>query len=198
METPKAGDRVFDKTYNILIGSNKVALEACRNKANELNINAVIIEDQLQGDTSKIADYIVTTSLKFKNDKDQVKPLCLLFGGETTVRMTGNGTGGRNQHLALQISLLLHDLNGVTILCAGTDGNDGPTDAAGAVVDSLTIPEALLRDIDAEKYLSEFDSYHFFKKTGGHIITGPTMTNVMDIDCSFNRIEKKHPNPKYY
>jgi len=181
METPKPGDPIFDTTYNILAGSNKKALEACRTKAIDLNINAVIIDDQLQGDTSAVADYIVATSLKFKNDNNEIKPVCLLFGGETTVRMTGKGTGGRNQHLALLVSLQLRDLSGITVLAAGTDGNDGPTDAAGAVVDSTTIQKALMKDLDAEKYLADFDSYHFFKKAGGHIITGPTMTNVMDL-----------------
>jgi glycerate-2-kinase len=76
---------------------------------------------------------------------------------------------------------LLQDKPGITILSAGTDGNDGPTDAAGAVVDSYTITEAVSKNIDPQKYLSEFDSFHFFMKAGGHIITGPTMTNVMDI-----------------
>jgi hydroxypyruvate reductase/glycerate 2-kinase len=180
-ETPKPGDAVFEKTYNILAGSNKMALEACRIKAVDQNINAVIIDDQLQGDTTDVADYIVATALKFKNDNDEIKPVCLLFGGETTVRMTGKGKGGRNQHLALLASLQLRDLPGITILSAGTDGNDGPTDAAGAVVDSLTIKEASSKGLDAEKFLSDFDSYHFFKKAGGHIITGPTLTNVMDL-----------------
>jgi len=180
-ETPKPGDPIFDKTYNILAGSNKTALEACRAKAIDVNINAVIIDDQLQGDTITVSDYIVATALKFKNDNDEIKPVCLLFGGETTVRMTGKGTGGRNQHLALLASLKLRDLPGITVLSAGTDGNDGPNDAAGAVVDSTTIQKALSKGLDAEKYLSDFDSYHFFKKAGGHIKTGPTMTNVMDL-----------------
>jgi glycerate-2-kinase len=89
--------------------------------------------------------------------------------------------GGRNQYLALLCAKMLQNYPGITILSAGTDGTDGPTDAAGAVVDSDTIPGALLKNIDYEKYLGEFDSYHFFKKAGGQIITGPTMTNVMDI-----------------
>jgi glycerate 2-kinase len=180
-ETPKPGDDIFDKTYNILIGSNKTALEAARIKAGDLNVNAVIIDDQLQGDVSTIAGYLVETSLKFQNDDDEVKPVCLLFGGEATVKMTGKGVGGRNQHLALLSSVLLERRKGITILSAGTDGNDGPTDAAGAVVDSGTITDAVSKNIDAEKYIAEFDSYHFFKKAGGHIITGPTMTNVMDL-----------------
>ncbi len=95
--------------------------------------------------------------------------------------MTGSGMGGRNQHLALLCSKLLQNVPGITILSAGTDGTDGPTNAAGAVVDSETMQLADSRNINTEKYLAEFDSYHFFKKVGGHIITGPTLTNVMDI-----------------
>jgi glycerate-2-kinase len=180
-ETPKPGDPVFDKTFNILVGSNRMALEEAKSKALDFNINAIIIDDKLQGDTTTVAEYIVETSLKFRNDKNEVKPVCLLFGGETTVKMTGKGAGGRNQHLALLSAFLLRDHPGITILSAGTDGNDGPTDAAGAVVDSDTIAGALSRKIDPEKHLAEFNSYHFFKKSGGQIITGPTMTNVMDI-----------------
>lgn len=180
-ETPKPGDPVFSKTFNILVGSNKMALEAAKRKSLEFNINAVIIDDQLQGDTSTVAEYIVETSLKFQNDENEVKPVCLLFGGETTVKMTGKGAGGRNQHLVLLTALLLRGKPGITILSAGTDGNDGTTDVAGAVVDSDTIAEALSKNINPEKHLTGFDSYHFFKKAGGHIITGPTMTNVMDI-----------------
>jgi glycerate 2-kinase len=180
-ETPKAGDLVFNNTYNILVGSNRVALEAARLKALDYNINAVIIEDQLQGDISSVAEYIVETSLKFKSDSDEVKPVCLLFGGESTVKMTGNGTGGRNQHLALLCALLLQNYPGITILTAGTDGTDGPTNVAGAVVDSDTIAGALSKNIDPQKHLTDFDSFHFFKKAGNQIITGPTKTNVMDI-----------------
>jgi glycerate-2-kinase len=180
-ETPKSGDKIFDKTFNILVGTNRIALEASKNMALEYNINAVIIDDQLQGDVSSVAEYIVEIAVRFKNDKNEVKPVCLLFGGETTVKMTGKGSGGRNQHFALMSALLLESNPGITILSAGTDGNDGPTDAAGAVVDSATLHEAKLKNLDSQIYLAEFDSYNFFKKAGGHIITGPTMTNVMDI-----------------
>jgi glycerate 2-kinase len=180
-ETPKPGDPVFEKTFNHLIGTNRLALEAAKQKASEFNINAVIIDDQLQGDITSVAEYIVKTSLKFKADKNKEKPVCLLFGGETTVKMTGKGLGGRNQHIALLCAILLQNHPGITILSAGTDGTDGPTDAAGAVVDSETVTGALSENIDPEKYFMDFDSYHFFKKAGGQIITGPTMTNVMDI-----------------
>ncbi len=180
-ETPKPNDIVFAKTQNLLIGTNRLALEAAKTKALEYNINALIIDDQLQGDTSSVAEYIVETALKFKENEIEVKPVCLLFGGETTVKMKGKGKGGRNQHLALQTALLLKDHTGITVLSAGTDGNDGPTGAAGAVVDSETYLKALSEEIDPVNFILDFDSYHFFKKAGGHIVTGPTLTNVMDI-----------------
>lgn len=180
-ETPKAGDAIFDKTFNILIGTNRIALDASKNKALEYNINAVIIDDQLQGDVSSVAEYVVETAVRFKNDKNEVKPVCLLFGGETTVKMTGKGIGGRNQHFALLAALLLQSNPGITILSAGTDGTDGPTDAAGAVVDSDTIRDAKTRNLDPGTFLAVFDSYNFFKNAGGLVVTGPTMTNVMDI-----------------
>jgi glycerate 2-kinase len=180
-ETPKPGDHVFEKSYNLLIGNNSLALEAAKQKAKEFNLNPVIINCQLQGDVNTVAEYIVETSLKYKESKKENKPVCLLFGGEVTVKMTGKGAGGRNQHLALLSALMLQNNPGITILSGGTDGNDGPTDAAGAVVDSDTIPAAQSKNIDPAKYLKAFDSYHFFKKAEGHIITGPTMTNVMDI-----------------
>ena len=117
-----------------------------------------------------------------KNDKKE--KICLLFGGETTVVVSGNGKGGRNQHLALLLAKTLHEnqpRQNATVLCAGTDGSDGPTDATGAVVDQSTWSKALARSADVEGFLANNDSYNFFKNTEGHIITGPTMTNVMDI-----------------
>ena len=180
-ETPKPGDPVFTGSYNFLIGTNKTAIEAARDKANQLGLNTIIIDNDLHGEVAKAALFLVETALHFKKDHSIAKPACLLFGGETTIAVSGQGQGGRNQHLALSCAVLLQNHSGVTILAAGTDGSDGPTDAAGAVVDSDTSPSALLQNIDPAKYFNEFDSYHFFKKAGGHIITGPTGTNVMDI-----------------
>jgi hydroxypyruvate reductase len=103
------------------------------------------------------------------------------MGGETTVVVTGKGKGGRNQHLALAAALQLRPDENMTILSAGTDGSDGPTDAAGAVVDGTTVRKAAKKGIQAQAYFDDNNSYHFFSQAGGHIITGPTMTNVMDI-----------------
>lgn len=181
IETPKPGNPVFANTHNFIIGSNKIALEAAHKKAAELGLYAVIITSELEGDTFKITEQIIEMATRFQNNLAIKKPCCLLYGGETTLQVKGSGTGGRNQHMALYAALLLHDKKGITFLSAGTDGNDGPTSAAGAVVDTNTMEQASLQGIDIYTYLKDFDSFHFFKKAGGHIITGPTMTNVMDI-----------------
>jgi hydroxypyruvate reductase/glycerate 2-kinase len=180
-ETPKPGDPVFERTHNILIGNNRMALEAAALKASELKLGTSISDDLILGDIEGVAEKLFIEALKVQSETTVEKPVCLLFGGEPTVRMTGRGKGGRNQHLALLLAKMLKGRSGITMLCAGTDGTDGPTDAAGAVVDSDTIGSAIQKDLDPEKYIYDFDSYCFFKKAGGHIITGPTMTNVMDV-----------------
>jgi glycerate 2-kinase len=180
-ETPKQGDPVFDKTCNILIGNNKIALEAARQRALGLHLNAEIIDDRIEGDIYEVGDYLIDTALKYQSEVRDARPICLLFGGEPTVKVSGKGSGGRNQHLALYCATCLTSLKEITILSAGSDGSDGPTSAAGAVVDCNTINNALSEGIDPVEYLKEFDSFNFFRKAGGHIVTGPTMTNVMDI-----------------
>lgn len=180
-ETPRPDDPVFKNVSTFLIGTNRTAIEAASAKAARSGLLPYIIDTDLHGDTAEISKVIVESAVRFKKDMQGRKHVCLLFGGETTIKVTGNGLGGRNQHLALMCAKLLRNLDGITILAAGTDGTDGPTDAAGGVVDSSTTTNALLKGIDPEKYLNEFDSYHFFINAGGHVITGPTMTNVMDI-----------------
>jgi glycerate-2-kinase len=180
-ETPKPGDPVFERAHNILIGNNKLALLAAAEKAVEFNIRTKISDELILGDVSTVADRLFNFLIDVQSDPNESKPVCLVFGGETTVRMTGNGKGGRNQHLALLMAQKLEGHAGITVLCAGTDGTDGPTDAAGAVVDSETIGSAIRNNLDPVKYIQNFDSYSFFKEAGGHIITGPTMTNVMDV-----------------
>ena len=180
-ETPKPGDPAFDGVLNILAGTIHDALKGAKAEARKLGYKAFIIGDAVQGDVESVGEMIVSTAISFRNNTDIPKPACLLFGGETTIRVTGDGMGGRNQHLALTTAMRLQNLPGITILAAGTDGNDGNTDAAGAVVDSGTVPAALGKNIDPAVYISGFDTYNFFRKTGGLIITGPTFTNVMDL-----------------
>jgi glycerate-2-kinase len=180
-ETPKPGNPVFSKTHNIIIGNNTLALEAANKKATEFGMRSLIITSELEGQTFLATDQIINTALEFQKDPLIKKPCCLLYGGETTLQVKGSGTGGRNQHLALHAALMLKHQKGITLLSAGTDGTDGPTSATGAIVDTLTFEQACTSGINAEYYLSNFDSHHFFQKAGGLVITGPTMTNVMDI-----------------
>jgi len=180
-ETPKPGDPVFDNVLNVLARTIQNALKGSKTEALKLGYKSFIIDDAVHGDVESVSEMLVSTAISFRNNTDIPKPACLLFGGETTIRVTGNGMGGRNQHLALTAAMRLQNLPGITILAAGTDGNDGNTDAAGAVVDSGTVPAALKKNIDPAIYISEFDTYNFFRKTGGLIITGPTYTNVMDL-----------------
>jgi hydroxypyruvate reductase/glycerate 2-kinase len=180
-ETPKPGDPLFLGTLNILAGTNQIALRAAENQAVSIGFKTYIIDSELKGDVESVCESVINTAISFKNNKEIQKPVCLLFGGETTVRISGNGQGGRNQHLALSAAIRLKNIPDVTLLSAGTDGTDGPTDAAGAVADIETLRRAISLNEDPETYLSEFNSYNFFKRVGGHIITGPTFTNVMDI-----------------
>jgi glycerate 2-kinase len=174
-ETPKPGDAVFQRVTNRIIGNIRTALEACQQKATELGFDTRIVDDALHGDAAAAAASVLKTVEVASCNT------CLLFGGETTVKVAGSGTGGRNQHLALAAALQLESRPGITLLAAGTDGTDGPTDAAGAVVDSQTVPAARARGIDAEHCLRNFDSHRFFQQAGGQILTGPTLTNVMDV-----------------
>ena len=180
-ETPKPGDPVFSRTFNFLAGTNRTALEAAKIKASGLGFNTFIIESELHRDVENAAESIINTAINYRKNNDIKKPVCLLYGGEPTLKVNGNGRGGRNQHLALSVVKRLQSIPGITLLSAGTDGTDGPTDAAGAVVDSGTINHAKSYHADPERYLAEFDSYSFFRRVGGQIKTGATFTNVMDL-----------------
>lgn len=179
-DTLKEFDEILFNTTNLIIGTNKLALATAKEKAESFGYESQIITNTLEGDVIDVAHYIVNIAQKIKADKNDRK-ICLLFSGEPTIKVMGNGLGGRNQHLALIVSKLLINMPDVTFLSAGTDGTDGPTDAAGAVVDSLTYWKASNLHLDVEKYISNHDSYNFFKQEGGFVITGPTHTNVMDL-----------------
>jgi len=180
-ETLKPGDPVRGRITNLIIGSNRIALEAAAAKSETLGFHPRIMSSDLRGDSAQTARGLVELAVREQAEASSKKPLSLLFGGETTIRVSGGGLGGRNQHLALVAATALTNTRGITLLAAGTDGNDGPTDAAGAVVDSETCARAEALGLSPESYLATFDSYHFFEKTDGHVITGPTMTNVMDL-----------------
>ena len=179
-ETLKEEDEILDQTYNLVIGNNRLALSTAKVKAESLGYDTRIITDTLQGDIEEVARYLTDTAFRTKSDHPNEK-ICLLFGGEPTVKVTGQGMGGRNQHLALLMAKALQDHPGITFLSGGTDGSDGPTDAAGAVADSLTFGNGQKHNLDIDNYIQNQDSYHYFGQEGGLIITGPTQTNVMDL-----------------
>ena len=177
-ETPKSSDKIFGRVHNFLIGSNRIALQAAAEKAGNIGLKSHIITDTLQGDVLDVAEYILRIIQNFQQER---KPLCLLFGGEPTVHVSGKGLGGRNQHLALYLATRISGRQNIAILCAGTDGTDGPTDAAGAGIDNETVADAAKKNIEPQIFLQNSDSYRFFQRVGGHIITGNTRTNVMDM-----------------
>jgi len=151
-ETPKPGDKIFRNVHNILIASNRTACIAAVKKARELGINSMLLSTYIEGEAR-----------------------------ETTVTVVGNGKGGRNQELALGSALKISGLNGIVIASVGTDGKDGTSDAAGAIVDGQTLKRAQKLGLDTTKYLANNNSYMFFKKLGDAIFTGTTGTNVNDL-----------------
>lgn len=179
-ETLKESDNVFSLTSNLIIGTNNLALQTAKEEAEKSGYIARIVTSSLSGDVTDAAEFIFGEILNQKKKNPGIRT-CLLFGGEPTVKITGEGLGGRNQHLALLMAEKLRDLPEITFLSGGTDGTDGPTDAAGAVADSDTWLRAQALGLDVVGYINNCDSYNFFRREGGLIITGPTQTNVMDL-----------------
>lgn len=178
-DTPEPGDEIFKKVNNIIVANNDIALQAAAQKAKRLGYAVQIVPEQLSGEA---ADKAITFIAQL-NTLGNKEKICLLWGGETTVTLKGRGKGGRNQEFALAALCAAEknnktSLKNITILSGGTDGTDGPTDAAGAVIDEQSLLQTTLNPCD---YLASNDAYHFFKQAGGLLITGPTQTNVMDI-----------------
>jgi glycerate 2-kinase len=181
-DTPKKGNPLFDRVENIIIGSNRIATEAARKKAQKLGYEPVVLTTELQGEARDAARWLYRQVLESQSClASGRKKISLIAGGETTVTVRGKGLGGRNTEMALAFAMSIEGTSGITFLSAGTDGTDGPTDAAGAIVDGQTIPKARSLGLDPQAFLDNNDSYHFFEKTGGLVKTGPTGTNVMDL-----------------
>jgi len=185
-DTPKPGSEVFKSTLNILIGTNHHALLAAGEEAVRLGCRTEILTSVLTGEAREIAHFfsaIGRDACKWRDKKEL--PLCIIAGGETTVTLTGNGLGGRNQEMALSflndIGKMPESADRIFFLSAGTDGNDGPTDAAGAFASLEIYNRGKGLGLNCEKYITASDSYHYFEKTEGLLKTGPTGTNVCDI-----------------
>lgn len=186
-ETPKENNFIFKNIENTIIGSNKIALANAKSRAQELGFYTDILSTELEGEAKEVGRWLARVAMAYKDRKDASnikKPVCLLSGGETTVKVTGTGKGGRNTELALAFAIEIRGKKGILLLSAGTDGTDGPTDAAGAYVTGETVPNANNIGISPFEYLDNNDSYNFFKKLDSLFITGPTGTNVMDIQIT--------------
>jgi hydroxypyruvate reductase len=168
-ETPKPGDPMFDVVENRIVGSNRLAADAAVAKAESLGYRPRLISTTLQGEAREAGTMLAQQAGS------------VIAGGETTVTLRGKGKGGRNQEMVLAAAIALDGSPDVVFLSAGTDGTDGPTDAAGAFATGQTLARAKTLGLDARDYLDRNDSYNFFAPLDDLLVTGPTGTNVMDI-----------------
>ncbi|MGH7472643.1 MAG: glycerate kinase type-2 family protein [Candidatus Methylomirabilales bacterium] len=181
-ETPKAGDPCFATAHHCIIGNNLQSLVAARDRAARLGFQALLLTTALKGESREVAKVLAALLLEMRRSGHPLSPpTCLLLGGETTVTVRGKGKGGRSQELVLAGAIAIAGGRDLVIWSAGTDGTDGPTDAAGAVADGDTWARAKEIGLDPLRALEENDAYHFFEGLGDLIKTGPTLTNVMDV-----------------
>ncbi|MEP7352480.1 MAG: glycerate kinase [Acidobacteriota bacterium] len=181
-ETPKPTDPRLSRTQNMVIGSNRLAIDAAADKARQLGYHVLVLSTMIDGETRDIAAMHSAIAKEIaSNNRPARRPACILSGGETTVAVRGTGLGGRNQEFVLAAAIALQGASHTTVLSAGTDGLDGPTDAAGAIADGTTVARGAARGLDAKQFLANNDSYHFLEPLGALLKTGPTGTNVMDI-----------------
>ncbi|CAB5079872.1 D-glycerate 2-kinase (EC [Olavius algarvensis associated proteobacterium Delta 3] len=181
-ETPKTGHHAFERTVNLIIGSNMQAIRAAEQEARNRGYHCLILSSLVEGETREAARFHGAIAREILNSGHPIpKPACLISGGETTVTLKGNGIGGRNLEFALAAAIDIAEHDGIVILSGGTDGTDGPTPAAGATVDHNTVKKAAAVGLDAREFLERNNSYPFFEQLGDLIITGPTDTNVMDL-----------------
>jgi glycerate 2-kinase len=177
-ETPKQVGGV----QNVIVGSNALAIDAAAAESKKRGYRTLVLATTVEGETRDVARMHAAIAKEVALAGRPVRPpACILSGGETIVTLRGKGTGGRNQEFALAAALDIAGLKDVVVLSCGTDGTDGPTDAAGAIAGGDTVARALRQGLDARKSLGENDSYHFFEPLNDLIKTGPTGTNVMDV-----------------
>jgi hydroxypyruvate reductase len=181
-ETPKPGDPLFARVTNCVIGNSGLVTEAALREASRLGFPPLLLTGQLQGEAREVARvFAAILAESARSGRPVGRPACLLATGETTVTVRGPGKGGRCQEFALALAPALAALPGIVVLAAGTDGSDGPTDAAGALVDWTTLERARARGLDPRGALAANDAYRFFAGLGDLVVTGPTGTNLLDL-----------------
>ena len=181
-ETPKPGDPIFSRVANHVIGNNRLVVEAAEARARELGFHTRVLTRALQGEAREVAHDFGELARRIRSEGAPVAPpACVIAGGETTVTVRGKGRGGRCQEFCLAAALHLNGLQEVAVLAAGTDGSDGPTDAAGAIADGVTVTRAARHGLNGRASLEDNDSYEFFSALGDLVTTGPTNTNLLDL-----------------
>jgi glycerate-2-kinase len=179
-ETPKPGSRVFRNVRNFVIANNETACKAALNHLRSRGIHSRLLTTSLQGEAREVGRSVASLAKKIKK-RQHIEPRAVIMGGETTVTVTGDGKGGRNQELVLATSMGISKLRNVAVASIGTDGIDGNSNAAGAIADVFTMERARSLNLDPTKFLCDNDSHTFFKKLHDTIQTGSTGTNVNDI-----------------
>jgi hydroxypyruvate reductase len=182
-ETPKESAFTGRSVHNILVGSNMLAIQSAAGAARDLGYHTLVLSSTLQGETREVARVHAEILREVIASGNPIQtPACILSGGETTVTVHGRGKGGRNQEFALAAAIEMNGLPRSVVLAAGTDGADGPTDAAGGSVDGMTYAEALAIGLSPADALKNNDSYRVLDAIGGLVKTGSTGTNVMDLN----------------
>lgn len=185
-ETCKQGDSCFNRVQNVIIAGNSMAVNGAAETAQKLGYTPVVVDYAMEGEAREVAASLIHKAGEYCDGAMDLKPpVCLLAGGETTVTIKGKGKGGRNQELALaaavELSALQECQNRISVACVGTDGSDGPTDAAGAFVLPDSVPASEEQALFARQHLDDNNAYAYFTETGTILKTGPTRTNVMDV-----------------
>jgi glycerate 2-kinase len=184
-ETPKPGDAVFRNVHNVIMANNRLLVDAAAQKANTLGFKTMILGTEVEGESKDIARFFAAIAREIGRSGNPISPpACVLAAGETTVTVRGHGLGGRNQEMALAWAISMAQRFSPSPCCfasVATDGTDGPTSAAGGLVDPFTCSRAVEMGLIPLKYLRSNDSSNFLKATGDLIVTGPTQTNLMDL-----------------
>jgi len=184
LETPKPGDRAFRNKTNVIVGSNTLACEAAARESRRAGYRPLLLTSRLEGDTGEAVRFHLAIAREIAARGRPVgRPACIISGGETTVRVLGSGRGGRNQEFALRAVRPLAGFEAPCLVASlGTDGTDGPTDAAGAMADGSSLSRSMRHGpAFLDECLRENNSFEFFRRLGDLIVTGPTRTNVMDL-----------------
>ena len=184
-ETPKPAETIFQRVENHIVANNRLLVDAAAEKARELKFNTMILATEIEGEAKEVGGVFAAMAREIGNRSNPIRtPACILAAGETTVSVRGTGSGGRNQEMALACAIAMAARSSPAPACfasVATDGTDGPTNAAGGLVDESTCARGLELGLTPAKFLAANDSYHFLQATGDLIVTGPTQTNLMDL-----------------